>query len=109
MQPEQESHRLDLSIIICTHNRSKLIRAALKHLFSQQTGPLTAEIIVVDNNSTDDTAEVVQELVRDAPVEAHYLFEAAQGISYARNTGWRVARAPNVAFTDDDVQQHRRG
>ena len=95
---------MDLSIVICTHNRSKLVRSAVEHLLAQQTRELEAEIIVVDNNSTDDTAEVVQRLLRASPVETCYLFERAQGISYARNTGWRRARAPIVAFTDDDVE-----
>jgi glycosyltransferase involved in cell wall biosynthesis len=95
---------LDLSIVICTHNRSKLVRSAVEHLLAQQTSALEMEIIVVDNNSTDDTAEVVQALLRGARMETAYLFERAQGISYARNTGWRRARAPIVAFTDDDVE-----
>jgi glycosyltransferase involved in cell wall biosynthesis len=99
----QVSSSVDLSVVICTHNRSQLLRPALKHLLGQQTGGLAIEIIVIDNNSTDDTAEVVRELIRDTPVEMHYCFEAAQGISHARNAGWRMARSGIVAFTDDDV------
>ena len=95
---------MDLSIVICTHNRAERLRSALEHLFAQQTNQLKTEIIVVDNNSTDDTAEVVRGVLPIASVETHYLFERAQGISYARNAGWRRARAPIVAFTDDDVE-----
>jgi glycosyltransferase involved in cell wall biosynthesis len=103
--PEVErAHRVDVSVIICTHNRARLVQAALTHLFAQQLGALRVEIIIVDNNSTDNTAEVVRPFLYSAPVETRYRFEAAQGISYARNTGWRMARGTIVAFTDDDVK-----
>lgn len=95
---------MDLSIIVCTHNRSGSLRAALNHLFALQTGSISTEIIIVDNNSTDDTAEVLRELRASAPVAMHCAFEAAQGISYARNTGWALARGAIVAFTDDDIE-----
>jgi glycosyltransferase involved in cell wall biosynthesis len=80
------------------------VRAALEHLLTQDAGDLQTEIIVVDNNSTDNTAEVVQKLISQTDVEASYRFESAQGISYARNTGWRCARGEIIAFTDDDVE-----
>jgi glucosyl-dolichyl phosphate glucuronosyltransferase len=95
---------VDLSIVVCTHNRSGSLRAALNHLFALQTGSISTEIIVVDNNSTDDTAEVLRELRASAPVAMYCAFEAAQGISHARNTGWALARGAMVAFTDDDIQ-----
>jgi glycosyltransferase involved in cell wall biosynthesis len=94
---------VDLSIVLCTHNRAELLTAALTHHMGQHTGQFQVEIIVVDNNSTDDTAAVVARLIKSSPVEMKYIFEAAQGISYARNTGWRIARGSIIAFTDDDV------
>jgi glycosyltransferase involved in cell wall biosynthesis len=61
------------------------------------------ELIVVDNNSTDTTREVVERFaVSDRRVR--YLMESRQGLSHARNAGIREARAPLVAFTDDDVR-----
>jgi glycosyltransferase involved in cell wall biosynthesis len=95
---------VDASVIICTHNRSAKLRQALGHLLAQKTDRLLAEIIVVDNNSTDDTAEVVREAAAGAQLEIRYSFQAAQGISFARNTGWGLARGSVVAFTDDDVR-----
>jgi glycosyltransferase involved in cell wall biosynthesis len=95
---------VDLSIIVCTHNRSGSLRAALNHLFSLQRDALSIEVIVVDNNSTDDTAAVLRELRSSAPMAFHCAFEAAQGISHARNTGWSLARGDLVAFTDDDIE-----
>jgi glycosyltransferase involved in cell wall biosynthesis len=94
---------MDVSIVICTHNRASQLRPALAHLLAQRSAAL-AEVIVVDNNSSDDTAEVVAELSASTSREVRYIFEAEQGISYARNTGWSLARGSVVAFTDDDVR-----
>jgi len=98
---------VDISVVVCTHNRSALLHGALTHLLTQDFGGLAVEIIVVDNNSTDDTAEVVRGLARAASAEVTYTFEEAQGLSYARNAGWALARAPIVAFTDDDIYVQR--
>jgi glycosyltransferase involved in cell wall biosynthesis len=61
------------------------------------------EVIVVDNNSTDATQTVVAEAVGSSGRRPAYVFEARQGVSYARNAGTARARAPIVAFCDDDV------
>ena len=98
-----ESHPVDLSIVICTHNRVGLLPDALTHLLAQSAPLLTTEIIVVDNNSTDGTADVVRKMASDSSA-IRYVFEARQGISYARNTGCELARGAIVAFTDDDVR-----
>jgi glycosyltransferase involved in cell wall biosynthesis len=94
---------VEVSVVVCTHNRSRLLREALGHLIAQDLGSAKTEVIVIDNNSTDDTAEVVHRLARSAPVEVRYSFEERQGISYARNRAWKLARGTIVAFTDDDV------
>jgi glycosyltransferase involved in cell wall biosynthesis len=94
---------VDISVVVCTHNRASRLRDALNHLLAQDAGGLQCELIVIDNNSTDGTAEVVRELARDGPIEVRYSFEPKQGISYARNTGWALARAPLIAYTDDDI------
>jgi GT2 family glycosyltransferase len=60
-------------------------------------------VVVVDNNSTDFTAAVVQEAMRRRD-NVRYLFESRQGLASARNAGIQAARAPIVAFTDDDVR-----
>jgi glycosyltransferase involved in cell wall biosynthesis len=95
---------VDLSIVICTHNRCELLTDALTCLLAQETASIATEIIVVDNNSTDSTAEVVKRVVSTAGGTVRYCFEPSQGIAYARNTGWALAGAPIVAFTDDDVR-----
>jgi glycosyltransferase involved in cell wall biosynthesis len=61
------------------------------------------EVLVVDNNSTDQTREVVEDFCRRHPRRFRYLFEPQQGKSYALNAGIREARGEILAFMDDDV------
>jgi GT2 family glycosyltransferase len=61
------------------------------------------EVVVVDNNSSDRTAELVAELQAADP-RLRYVFEGRQGLSYARNSGIAAARGSLLAFTDDDVR-----
>jgi GT2 family glycosyltransferase len=97
----------DVSIVLCTHNRSAMLTDALASLFELQTdGNLTCEIVVVDNASTDATAEVVRTAAlshaRPADCEVVYVFEPRKGIATARNRGVATARGAWIAFFDDD-------
>ena len=81
------------SIVIATFNRSGDLRATLQSLSAlEPDGPW--EVIVVDNNSTDDTRAVVQEAAGQFPVELTYVFEDRQGRSpetFPLSPGARVA------------------
>ena len=93
-----------VSVNVCTYNRHRLLRHALESLLAQQLDDTVRyEIIVVDNNSTDETRQVVDEFIGRGYHHLRYLFEQRQGLSYARNTAVEAARAPILAFTDDDV------
>lgn len=95
----------DVSVIVPTYNRCEVLRGALESLLRQETAGTKYEVIVVDNNSTDDTRRVVEELGRQSPhIDLIYCFEGQQGVSYARNTGIAQARASILAFTDDDIR-----
>ena len=90
-----------IAIVVPTYNRAASLEATLASVTSGCSRK--HDIIVVDNNSTDDTPAVV---ARFGP-EVRYLQEPKQGLSYARNTGIEAARALDaelVAFIDDDVQ-----
>lgn len=91
------------SIIVCTRNRSDLLGVALETLCTQSLPKANYEVIVVDNHSTDETANVVETFRQSLP-NLHYCFEPVLGISVARNHGWRVAQGQYVAFMDDDSQ-----
>ena len=59
-------------------------------------------ICVVDNNSTDQTAQVVRQGQEDSPIPIHYLMEAQQGAGFARQRAMREIQSPLVGFLDDD-------
>ena len=95
---------VDVSVVISTYNRCTLLARALESLQHQDSGDVSYEVLVVDNNSTDETREVAQSLMGENPGRFRYIFEPKQGLSYARNAGIAGAYAEIVAFTDDDVR-----
>jgi glycosyltransferase involved in cell wall biosynthesis len=93
---------LRVSAVVCTHERAPYLRRALSSLLAQTLPAQDYEIVVVDNASRDGTRELVAgELGGDARVR--YVHEPRLGVSHARNRGWREARAPIVAWLDDDA------
>src|SRR5689334_20731290 len=95
----------DVSVIVATYNRCETIRGTIESLMSQECEGVEYEVIVVDNNSTDDTRRTIEQLRNQPGYEnLHYFFEEQQGVSYARNRGIAAARAPILAFTDDDIR-----
>jgi glucosyl-dolichyl phosphate glucuronosyltransferase len=92
----------EVSVIIPTYNRSSLLRDAVASVLGQDTR-IPFEIIVVDNNSKDDTAAVVRSLMDQHQGRIKYIVETEQGNAHARNRGVQTARAPIIAFLDDDV------
>jgi glycosyltransferase involved in cell wall biosynthesis len=100
------AHQPDVSVVLTTYNRARVLSSAIEGLLDQDLTPTRYEIIIVDNNSTDDTRQVVESF-RSRADNVRYLFEARQGISFGRNAGVRAARAPLIAFTDDDVRVAR--
>jgi glycosyltransferase involved in cell wall biosynthesis len=89
----------EVSIVIPTYNRSKLLRAAIDSVLDQDTR-VPFEIVIVDNDSQDDTATVVRSITDE---RVRYVVETDQGNAYARNRGVRTATADIIAFIDDDV------
>jgi glycosyltransferase involved in cell wall biosynthesis len=92
-----------LSLIVPTHNRAGLLPESLGSFLSQSLHPSRYEILVVDNNSTDNTREVVEAVLRAATCRWRYLFEPRQGLHCARNRGILAASGEIVVFGDDDV------
>jgi hypothetical protein len=93
-------------LVLCTYNRASLLGNALDALLAQQSDTPPFEVIVVDDNSTDDIAVVIQGAMRRHH-NLRYIFEPRQGLASARNAGIEAALAPLVAFTDDDVRVAR--
>ena len=85
-----------ISVVVCSFNGADTLATCLSALFAQ-TARDQMQVIVVDDGSLDATAEVARRFDLELIV-----FERNQGISKARNAGIAAARAPIVAFTDDD-------
>ena len=95
---------MKVSIILCTYNRYRSLAKALESVAASEL-PSSAgwEVLVVDNNSRDQTREVVEGFSARYPGVFRYVFEARQGKSYALNSGVREAHGEILAFMDDDV------
>jgi glycosyltransferase involved in cell wall biosynthesis len=85
-----------VTIIIPTFNRSKLLRRALESVYKQTFSEF--EVIVIDDGSTDDTADMLQ---REFP-RVRYLYQSNKGVSSARNKGIELAKGEWLAFLDSD-------
>jgi len=94
---------LKASVVICTHNRANLLKESVEAILRQDFPRTDLEIIVVNNNSTDNTCEVTEGLAATSPVRFTYVFEQEQGLSHARNAGIRRAAGEIVIFVDDDI------
>lgn len=94
---------MHLSVIIATWNRSTILQRTLRSLVDMRVpADVTWELLVADNNSTDDTRAVVEGFADQLPVR--YLFEPTQGKSHALNHAMREATGQWLLFLDDDVQ-----
>ena len=93
---------MTVSVIIATRNRATLLDECLRHLSRQPFAP-GDEVIVVDNGSTDRTADVLAAHESRYPVPLRALLEATPGKSHALARALTVATGDVLAFTDDDV------
>ncbi|MDD1613734.1 MAG: glycosyltransferase family 2 protein, partial [Methylococcaceae bacterium] len=93
---------INISVIICTYNRANSLADTLHCLTKQSYETANWELIVVDNNSNDNTKEIISEYSKKLP-NLIYKFEPQQGLSFARNLGIHSAHGAIIAFTDDDV------
>lgn len=101
------ANTVEITFIICSYNRGDYLDDTLRSLLQFYPSGSQAEILVIDNNSTDHTNEVVQQhqdsLTKDDnPIR--YIKETKQGLSHARNRGIREAKTPYVVFFDDDIR-----
>jgi glycosyltransferase involved in cell wall biosynthesis len=93
-----------VSVIVCTFNRAAILRETLACLAALEPPPdCDSEIVVVDNNSTDDTPAVIAEIARTSTIRIVPVRETRQGKGFALNAGLQVARGDVIALSDDDV------
>lgn len=92
-----------ISVIIPTLNRCHILDDALASVREQSLPAEAYEIIVVDNGSTDDTADLVQKRSRDGGKPIRYVYERRPGLHWARHAGAKAAKGEILAYTDDDA------
>ena len=91
-----------LSILICTYNRCEILAECLDSLTRQTASPNDFEVLVINNNSPDQTQQVAESFIGKVP-NLRVLIEPQQGLSYARNRAYEEARAEWVLYLDDDA------
>lgn len=95
---------MEFTVIVCTYRRAANLPVCLGQL-ARQRGVESRqwEVLVVDNNSPDDTRQVVERLAAELPIRVRYAFEPEQGLNYARNHGVRASQSTYFCFVDDDI------
>jgi glucosyl-dolichyl phosphate glucuronosyltransferase len=91
---------IDLIIVVCTYNRSRHLKKCIDSLLAQLNDE--TEIIVIDNNSTDNTGQIVREFSKGHK-NIRYFLEYKVGLSHARNRGIKEANSDWILYLDDDV------
>lgn len=93
-----------ISVIICCYNSERIIKRCLQHLFNQKTNPnLKWEIILVNNNCTDNTEKIAKEQFISHPnIKSKIITENKPGLIYARTKGIQNAQYKYILFCDDD-------
>jgi glycosyltransferase involved in cell wall biosynthesis len=91
-----------ISVILPVYNGARFLAEAIRSVLDQTLPP--DEVIVVDDGSTDDSAQIVADLAATAAVPIRYVYQENRGPAAARNTGLRLAQGALIAFQDaDDV------
>ena len=93
-----------LSVIICTYNREKYIAALLESIAANDLPKSDYEIVLVDNNCTDNTHSVCEAFSSvHSDIRFRYVKETEQGLSAARNRGIKEAKGDILVYVDDDA------
>jgi len=91
-----------ISVAICTYNRAFYLDKCLASIYQYLKADYPVEILIIDNNSTDDTREVVDSYLKKYD-NLYYYIEKQPGLSYGRNRAITEANAEIIAYLDDDV------
>src|SRR5210317_1395495 len=92
-----------LSLAVSTYNRSELLKGCLNSIIEQYSPERVFEVLIIDNNSSDNTKPVVESYLKEFTF-IKYFIEKNRGVSYARNRAIKEAESDFIAFLDDDAK-----
>lgn len=105
MFPQNKAIEMKLQIVIPTYNRAEMLRRTLESIVAaNKPESMTVGITVVDNNSKDNTRDVVEEFQAKGELDLKYIFEPRQGRTFALNTGIKSADCDLLGTIDDDEE-----
>lgn len=97
----KQNNKIFISVIVCTFNRGNILEYCLNSLSNQLTNSVNYEVIIIDNNSTDNTNLIIKNFIKKCSNFRTYT-EKNQGLAFARNTGFKKAFGNYIAYIDDD-------
>jgi glycosyltransferase involved in cell wall biosynthesis len=93
-----------LTVAVPTRNRAAMLAETLASITAMRIPQaIEPECLIVDNNSTDETSDVVEQFARHAPIPVRYVVEPRMGSSYARNRAVATSDCDFIFFIDDDA------
>lgn len=94
----------EISLVICTYNRCRYLPEAFESIKGQTLSPEKFELIVIDNNSIDETALITQQFIAsNTQLNIRYFFEEKKGLSFARNRAVKESNSAVINYVDDDA------
>jgi len=90
-----------ITAVICTRDRAHFLEKCIQSLLKQTIDRDKYEVLVIDNGSTDATADVLKQY-NGKPI-LRSIYEPIAGLSRARNTGWKNAKGLYIGYIDDDA------
>jgi glycosyltransferase involved in cell wall biosynthesis len=94
--------QFNVTLLICSRNRAASLRRCLDSIYPEEMLKANAELILVDNGSTDETQPVMRSFKQKVSFPVDVVYEPRAGLSYARNAGLARVRGEVIVFSDDD-------
>lgn len=94
-----------ITIVICTYNRADILKITLPYFDALKIPEhVSLEVIIINNNSNDETEACVKDFIKksQSDIRYSYFFESNQGLSHARNAGYKKASGEYIAYLDDE-------